>query len=200
MFTLLAIRPATAKAVGPVIMIGPGTRIKHNQSLLRVFAQSWALLQVAAKLRSFPIFKDMLYKALVQNGLCTWDKVNSICGHVFLSIPGYSQTELNETRVPVYLQHFPNTISTRHMTHYLQHLNTGKFQQYDYGWYGNEVCYGQAEPRQIPLENVQSQNLYLIYAGKDKMTPSQDLDWALDKMTQGTCGCVVCVGFCLVST
>jgi hypothetical protein len=81
----------------------------------------------------------------------------------------------------VYTQHFPNTISPRHLIHYLQYLNSGQFQLYDHGLQ-NLYCYGQPTPPKVPLDKLVAQDLHFLYSKADKMAPYSDLLWTLQQL------------------
>lgn len=43
-----------------------------------------------------------------------------VCGNIAFLIAGFDTSNLNDTRVPVYLSHFPSGTSVKDLFHYLQ--------------------------------------------------------------------------------
>ncbi|XP_069183892.1 lipase 3 isoform X6 [Procambarus clarkii] len=69
---------------------------------------------------------------------------------------GYAATFVNQIEefLPVMLSHTPAGTSVRTVTHYLQEVNSGKFQKYDFGKLGNLKHYNSASPPVYNLSHV----------------------------------------------
>jgi pimeloyl-ACP methyl ester carboxylesterase len=90
------------------------------------------------------VFKDFLklfgVKEFAPSGLLTKFFAQAICGHqwahcddlIFL-LCGFDTSNLNQTRLPVYLSHTPAGTSVRDVYHYAEEYKSGKFQMYDFG-------------------------------------------------------------------
>jgi len=56
--------------------------------------------------------------------------------------------------LPVILGHTPAGASTHTVIHFAQGINSGKFQEFDYGRYENVKRYGQEHPPEYDLTKV----------------------------------------------
>jgi len=93
------------------------------------------------------------------------------CGNIVFLIAGFDTSNLNDTRLPVYLSHLPAGTSVKDFLHYLQMVKSGKFIMYDYGsTEKNQFNYHQSTP---PLYNISSCEVPVaIYSGSQ--------DWLAD--------------------
>lgn len=65
-----------------------------------------------------------------------------------------SPAQVNKTRVPVYVGHWPRGTSIQNMRHYHQMYKAKNFIMYDHGMLENHLRYGQLTPPAYPLELI----------------------------------------------
>lgn len=100
------------------------------------------------------------------------------CSNVVFLIAGFDKKELNESRVPVYLSHLPAGTSVKDLLHFSQLVKSKQFQMYNYGSTGNVQKYGQKNP---PQYNITQMNVpvALYYGGKDWLADPTDVEGSL---------------------
>ncbi|KAK4492823.1 hypothetical protein RD792_000148 [Penstemon davidsonii] len=113
------------------------------------------------------------------------------CTNLLTSFTGQNCC-LNSTIVSVFLQHEPQSTSTKNMIHFAQMIREGTIKMYDYGdEKENEKHYGQPSPPSYEMKNIPSNiPLYLAYGGADALSDKEDVklliqslqDHELDKM------------------
>lgn len=81
----------------------------------------------------------------------------------------------SQTRLPVYLGHFPAGGSSKTAALYGQDIRTGKFQTFDYGAQINQQLYNQSTPRDYALGNVTAPVALFSGLG-DLFVAQKDLD------------------------
>uniref|UniRef100_A0A6M2CHR6 Lipase n=1 Tax=Rhipicephalus microplus TaxID=6941 RepID=A0A6M2CHR6_RHIMP len=67
-----------------------------------------------------------------------------------------SPLQLNKTRMPMYVGHWPGGTSAQNMRHYHQMYKAKNFVMYDHGGLENWRRYGQMAPPAYPLENIKT--------------------------------------------
>ncbi|KAH7939652.1 hypothetical protein HPB52_015546 [Rhipicephalus sanguineus] len=67
-----------------------------------------------------------------------------------------SPLQLNKTRMPMYVGHWPRGTSAQNMRHYHQMYKAKNFVMYDHGVMENRRRYGQMTPPAYPLENIKT--------------------------------------------
>ncbi|XP_077492651.1 lipase lipl-1-like isoform X2 [Amblyomma americanum] len=65
-----------------------------------------------------------------------------------------SAQQLNNTRVPAALAHYPAGTSYQNLRHFVQVYRAKNFVMYDYGFTENKKRYGKARPPAYPVENI----------------------------------------------
>ncbi|XP_070383167.1 lipase member N-like [Dermacentor albipictus] len=77
-----------------------------------------------------------------------------LCSPVFTLTLLSSPLQLNKTRIPVYVGHFPMGTTVQNMRHYHQMYKAQNFVMYDHGTTENQRRYGQVAPPAYPLELI----------------------------------------------
>lgn len=158
--------------------LAPVARIGHIKGLLHELAY------IAPELEDlFHLFgvKDFLpnddVMKLIANTICASD-LAELCSDVLFLICGFDKSNLNETRLPVYLSHTPAGTSVQTMVHYVQEVNSKQFQMFDYGSpQANADHYsGMTVP---PLYNVTELRVpvYTYWGTNDWLADGEDFDW-----------------------
>ncbi|XP_068738414.1 lysosomal acid lipase/cholesteryl ester hydrolase-like [Montipora capricornis] len=113
--------------------------------------------------------------------ICSKTINQPLCADVMFTLCGFDRKNLNNTRIPVYVTHTPAGTSVKNAIHWLQMVNSKKFQRYDYGFFGNKRNYGQ---RKTPLYNLQSMTLpVVVYSGEnDWLADPKDVQYLLSQL------------------
>ncbi|XP_075529854.1 lipase member N-like [Dermacentor variabilis] len=77
-----------------------------------------------------------------------------LCSPAFTLTLLSSSPQLNKTRIPVYVGHFPMGTTVQNMRHYHQVYKAQNFVMYDHGATENQRRYGQVAPPAYPLELI----------------------------------------------
>ncbi|XP_075698771.1 lysosomal acid lipase/cholesteryl ester hydrolase-like [Rhinoderma darwinii] len=112
---------------------------------------------------------------------CNHSVLDNLCGNMFFLLCGFNSNNLNMTRVHVYTSYCPAGTSVQNMRHWLQAINNGKLQAFDWGYEGNMKHYNQSTP---PLYNVTNMNVptALWSGGHDWLADQLDIASLLPKL------------------
>lgn len=164
-----------AKKVKLFIALAPVAYLGHTKTPLKILAH-WPE-QVY-----FEVFgdKDFLpsnwFFKLMALTACKDKLTLPICTNVLFLLCGYDYKNLNQSRLPVYVSHSPAGTSVKNMIHYSQAIQSGKYQNYDYGPGGNKQHYGQATPPQYNVSNMRTP-VVLYSAVNDWLADPKDVSY-----------------------
>ncbi|NWS22357.1 LIPM Lipase, partial [Pachyramphus minor] len=85
---------------------------------------------------------------------CSKLPVDEVCKKAIFLVGGYNKKNLNESRLDVYLAHFPDYTSVKTFLHWGQTAKTGEFKQFDYGLLKNQEKYSQSSPPFYRIEDM----------------------------------------------
>ncbi|XP_068247793.1 gastric triacylglycerol lipase-like [Palaemon carinicauda] len=107
--------------------------------------------------------------------ICTHYKYEELmCRSALFFLTGFDAHEFNMTWLPVILGHGAEGTSTKTVIHFAQEVNSGKFQKYDYGYYGNMKIYHQHTPPLYDLSQVTAP-VALLWANNDWLADPKDV-------------------------
>jgi len=87
--------------------------------------------------------------------VCGFKSTNPLCANILFLIAGPDSTQLNCSRIPVYVSHTPAGTSTDNIVHFGQGVKSKLFQAYDWGSDATNIAhYGQKIPPIYPLNEV----------------------------------------------
>lgn len=152
-FVAFSTNPELAAKVDLFVALAPVVFMKNAGNLL---------LKEAAKLHGDGLFRLLGVKSFnpspavfrkVAPGLCTL--FPSICDDFICYFCGCDRTSMNNTRLPVYVEHWGCPTSVRDLAHYSQEVRSGDWQMYDFGSKSaNNDHYGQETPPLFPLGSL----------------------------------------------
>mmetsp|Transcript_23215 Transcript_23215/g.23134 ORF Transcript_23215/g.23134 Transcript_23215/m.23134 type:complete len:150 (-) Transcript_23215:6-455(-) len=91
------------------------------------------------------------------------------------------------SRMPVMGRHEPGGTGLQNMLHWLQMIDSGNFQRYNYGKKENMKVYGQETAPLYDLEvlkeNIKDLDMFLIKGGIDVFVAQEDFDQLLDVLS-----------------
>ncbi|XP_062988989.1 lipase member M-like [Elgaria multicarinata webbii] len=85
--------------------------------------------------------------------ICSSKTFNKLCSWAFSVVGGSNETNLNMSRIDVYMSRFPDSTSVQNVLHWGQIYKTGKFRAFDYG-NRNKDKYNQTEPPSYDIEHM----------------------------------------------
>ncbi|GFY47479.1 gastric triacylglycerol lipase [Trichonephila inaurata madagascariensis] len=188
-FALLSERPEYNTKIKLYIALAPVTTVGYITSGIRHLAPYVAdvdflfhILGVSEFLPSTPVMK------FLSEILCDTE-AKFICEHIIFLLVGTDYSQLNATRLGVYVSHTPAGASTQSIIHYAQMVNAKVFQKYDFGKKGNLLHYKQPTPPQYYVENITT-NVALFWSKNDKLADDKDvhlLEGKLKSCVSSTC-------------
>jgi len=98
------------------------------------------------------------------------------CERFMMTMFGGEEKNVNKTRIPLYLWHFPAGTSVKNMYHYAQAAVSNDFKKYDYGWLENLVWYGSFHAPSYDLRKIHVPTV-LISGTKDPLADPVDVKW-----------------------
>lgn len=112
-----------------------------------------------------PVFGYFLCQSFMAmfDGLQKNSQFNAVC---FLLI---TMEKSFQSRIALYLEHFPSSTSTLNIIHWLQLIHTHQLRKMDYGPEGNREVYGTEEPPRFNLSSITTPT-YLYFSDDDKIT------------------------------
>ncbi|KXJ18069.1 putative lysosomal acid lipase/cholesteryl ester hydrolase [Exaiptasia diaphana] len=174
-FLSFSTNPQIAKKIKLYIALAPIFHLNHTAKILRDAAFALGPIQEAL----FPLgptsfLPGVLIKQLIMLGFCGGKYTEKACYHVVESIFGYDDQDMNMTRVPVILAHFPSGTSFKNIIHFGQVIYSGQTRRFDYGYFGNLRRYGKPKP---PLYDVSKITIPVVmYLGQhDTLSVESDV-------------------------
>ncbi|KAL5288763.1 hypothetical protein ACFFRR_009149 [Megaselia abdita] len=98
-----------------------------------------------------------------------------ICTNAIFIFTGYDKNEMNTTMLPIVFGHTPAGASVKQIMHYGQVKDSGKFRQYDYGYFDNYWKYGSLYPPEYDLTKVTAK-VALHYSQNDWLAEQKDVE------------------------
>ncbi|XP_062520508.1 gastric triacylglycerol lipase-like [Corticium candelabrum] len=181
-FAGFSINPELASHVKTFYALAPVARVSHIEGLLKYLSYFTPEIDDLFKLFGEYDFlpNDELMKLFAQY-FCPEDV--SVCSNVLFLICGYDKSDLNETRVPIYLSHTPAGTSVQNMVHLSQEIRSGLFQMYDYGSKEKNAAHygGKTVP---PVYNLTDFHvpMYAYSGTKDFLANPVDVAWLMPQL------------------
>lgn len=88
------------------------------------------------------------------------------CANAMFLIAGFDSDQLDRNLIPTILENFPAGSSVDQIVHYGQLVKSGKFRNFDFGWFKNIRVYGSLSPPDYDLSKITAP-VYLHYSGND---------------------------------
>lgn len=109
-------------------------------------------------------------------------KTKDLCENIAFIVTGPDSKNLNATRIPVYLSHYPSGTSVKNMIHFAQGVQTNRFQAYDYGSpEENQKHYNQSTPPLYPIRPMKIPTA-IFSGGDDWLADPADVQFILDNV------------------
>eukprot|EP00118_Oscarella_pearsei_P025538 m.308342 g.308342 ORF g.308342 m.308342 type:complete len:392 (+) comp43800_c0_seq1:40-1215(+) len=181
-FAGFSVNQELASHIKAFFALAPVTNITYVKGLVKYLAP------IEPELQSLVGNKDFLpsnaFTKLAAETLCDVDVVDTICSDVIFIICGFDTSNLNNSRLPVYISHTPAGTSVQNMAHFAQGVNKKAFQMFDYGSAAaNRAHYNQDSP---PPYNITSFTVptYAYSGGNDWLADPTDVAALLPQLSQ----------------
>jgi len=125
---------------------------------------------------------NSIWMDLMATLFCGDEVVAGLCDDVLFLIAGPDSTQLNTSRVPVYVSHTPAGTSTNNVAHFGQMVNSGLMQMYDWGSKKkNKEHYNQDKPPVYDVTKMQTP-VALFYGSNDWLADPTDVEQLIPKL------------------
>ncbi|XP_067129246.1 gastric triacylglycerol lipase-like [Centruroides vittatus] len=174
-FALLSDRPKYDK-IKAVMALGPVATVGYITSPIRYLAPFCREINFLFRLLGFYEFlpNNFLMKIL-SHLFCRNNELKFLCENAFFLMSGFDPSQLNKTRLDVYVSHDPAGTSTQNVVHFAQMVNSRKFQKYDFGKKTNLIKYNQSTPPEYTVENIRTP-IALFWGLNDALADPVDVD------------------------
>jgi len=174
MFGLLSTQPKYNDIIKPFIALAPvGSMARSGTSFKYLAKIPWLEKIMMSYMHGEFLPKSRLTRWLAST-LCA-SRVRAICSNIMFMANGWSTVQLNHTRLPVYLSHFPAGTSSKNLVHYGQAVKSGVFSKFDYGQDKNSDIYGFFEPPDYQWEKITNQHIALFHSHNDLLATPSDV-------------------------
>nr|XP_060623034.1 lipase member M-like [Anolis sagrei ordinatus] len=136
--------PHVAENIRMFHALAPLSTLKNSQSpFVKLMFLPDKIIKFFLGKRDFSLRSEIKRKFL--NNICSNNIFKNFCSWSLSFLGGSDETNLNMSRIDVYMSHFPDSTSVQNLLHWGQIYKTGKFRAFDYG-NGNMEKYNQTEP------------------------------------------------------
>ncbi|XP_067121596.1 gastric triacylglycerol lipase-like isoform X1 [Centruroides vittatus] len=180
-YALLSDRPDYDK-IKAVLSLGPVATVGHITSPLRLLAPLTSPIDLLYKKLGYREFlpNSFVMKLFAQVG-CGFENFNLLCSNVYFLMNGYNPSQLNRSRIDVYMSHYPAGSSTKNIVHFGQMMNSKKLQKFDYGPEKNIIAYNQPTPPEYKVENIRTP-IALFWSSNDNLADPKDVGILREKI------------------
>jgi lysosomal acid lipase/cholesteryl ester hydrolase len=107
--------------------------------------------------------------------LCSY-YLKYVCIGVNFLVVGMDFQQLNVTRYPIYITHYPSGAGSQNCLHQSQIGRSGRFQKFDYGTEGNLQKYGLEMPPEYDIGKITNAHIALFSALNDPIATQENID------------------------
>ncbi len=183
-FALLTLQPSYADIIRPVIALAPVSTVADIKSPIRYLAPLNPVLRAVGGEFAFSSpYVNWLSKMLCRN----YVEEKYICENVVFLFSGFDAAHLNCSRIPVYFQFLPSTVSTWEIAHWGQLVSSGRFARFDYGSEAeNRAIYGTPQPPDFVLGRIPANATIALLRGQnDYLSSVPDQERLIRVLKQG---------------
>uniref|UniRef100_A0AC35TPY9 Lipase n=1 Tax=Rhabditophanes sp. KR3021 TaxID=114890 RepID=A0AC35TPY9_9BILA len=112
----------------------------------------------------------------ISHTICQKPADPSICKNMLFLLSGTFNPQLNISLIPIYTSTTPSTTSTQNMIHYMQMVQNGKLQMFDYRNNTlNQQKYDSPTPPSYDLSKITKVPIYLYFSEFDFLADKEDV-------------------------
>ncbi|XP_002165026.2 gastric triacylglycerol lipase isoform X1 [Hydra vulgaris] len=134
-----------ASKIRSFIALAPVATVKYIQGAVKTISTFTTEIELLIKIFGIYDFlpPSAILRFIAQDVCGLLYPTEKVCSNIAFLIAGYDVSNLNETRLPVYLSHLPAGTSSKDIIHFAQMIKSGQFQMFDYGESENMKRYHQ---------------------------------------------------------
>ncbi|VDN60868.1 unnamed protein product [Dracunculus medinensis] len=179
MFVKLVTDQSFAKKIKKFFALGPIGTLTNIKGLIKIAAENFMRpLRILVSIGGEFMPNTSLFSRM-SKAFCSIHSITAHCQDVMFQITGPDTSQMNQTRIPVYMTHLPAGTSIANLHHWAQMVNSHKVQMYDLGSRRkNQRRYGSDFP---PVHNLSFVNVpvYLYWSDTDWLADKQDIQEGL---------------------
>ncbi|KAJ1372910.1 hypothetical protein KIN20_035221 [Parelaphostrongylus tenuis] len=174
MFALLAEDQRFAAKIRQFHALAPVATVSHIGGLFRLFGERLTILTefLLHRIPNSPFTLPKILQKMISY-LCSLPIARGVCTLDIGFIDG-KETQMNKTRIGVYLCHTPAPTSAKNILHWIQIVKSRKCEKFDYGPKGNMQEYGQKTPPVFDLRKITTPT-YLYWSKDDILADTEDI-------------------------
>ena len=180
MFGLLSQQAKYNDIVKPFIALAPVTTVGNAATPLKHLARIPFINNLLERIGGAFLPNGSLIKTIADK-LCN-SNIKGICSNIMFMVNGFSEAQLNQSRIAVYASHAPAGTSTKNIAHFGQLVKCGKFAKYDFGSSKNKDVYGSQVAPEYPLQNIRSSDIALLSSDNDWLASPADVNLLVRKL------------------
>jgi hypothetical protein len=174
MFALLASQLQYNDIINLFVAMAPVTRTEKVTFHLRILAESDILYSILERYTG-PVTPSGQMESSLYISFCSF-YFKYLCMLAGGLEGGMDFEQLNVTRYPIYITHYPAGAGSRNWLHYTQITRSGRFQKFDYGTEGNLQKYGLEMPPEYDIGKITNTHIALFSALNDPIATQENVD------------------------
>ncbi|KAJ6647530.1 Lipase 3, partial [Pseudolycoriella hygida] len=176
-FVMLSVRPEYNEKIRMFHGMSPAMRISHPSHVLQFFAANADEIEMALSMFNIVEFPSSISEGEnVATMFCKEDSPFApLCGNLIFAFVGKNAKQFNGTLVGSVLKNTPAGMSMKQLYHYLQLINSKKFQFYDFKKEGNLAKYKSLTAPEYQTSNIKVK-MQILYGTHDLVTTPEDVE------------------------
>ncbi|XP_070800934.1 lipase member M-like [Pituophis catenifer annectens] len=151
-YVAFSVRPHLAEKIKLFFALGPSYTLQKTISpIFQIGRLPEVLIKLIFGKKEFVLLNPRQRTALAQQ--CRRQPVDELCKQALSLMAGFNLNNLNKSRSDVYISHFPDYTSVKHIIHLSQLMKSGLFRYFDYGLKNIDI-YNQTTPPFYRIEAV----------------------------------------------
>jgi len=179
MFAKLSSDSTFTQKIRKFFALAPVCTVKYIQGLLEILAHDlYAGIEIFYKVFGEDEFlPDNNFMKTMEKLFCEENQgEEQFCMSLMGMIGGSDGSQLNASRVPVFLTDEPGGTATMNILHWVQMVRSGKMQKYDFEDDDeNMQHYGQTTPPEYDIGKINA-DVYLFWSTIDKLADEKDIE------------------------
>ncbi|XP_074595186.1 gastric triacylglycerol lipase-like [Brevipalpus obovatus] len=170
---LLAERPWYSEVINPVVLMAPIIDVKHIKSPVKYLAED--IIARGLRLKDGPLFTRGYIIDEFASTICNDHGKTDLCSLVLDTAGDLDTTQLNSTRIGVYLSYIPSGTSRKVARHYIQAITQKELRYFDEGLVGNFIKYGRFRAPKVNWGAINSTTLALFSSKDDAYSSKEEV-------------------------
>lgn len=174
MWATMSLYPKYNKVVKPFIALAPVMSLNHVSKPVKVLAYMPLLPTLLGALKGQFMPSNTLIRSVAYI-MCN-RPFKPMCASLIGIACGFDYSQLNQSRMDVYMAGIPAGTSNKNVMHFRQLVRSGVFAEYDYGASINKQIYGWHQPPEFPLHKITNPYIAIFSGANDWLASPQDVN------------------------